>query len=272
MVPSAALLPEIVATLITAGPPSHWPCSPNATFWWANSALAIDQVSAKFIGVSGAGKTVMSGASVEFACTAAWTPVPLSGGAHPCIVVEVEGLNCPLIERFRPDLDAQVGQRNLIFATAGGVQPFSLMVFNPFSQEAETAVHARTMRISGAHLRDLPLQVLLDAALPERRIALRDSGVIVADLDAREFLRPVEIREAERHGGHDAARLRPPMGYRGRDLAGPPLFELSLPAGGSAEIVFENRAGQLGRDDMLIHQISQVSAGFIVGGYTLVQR
>lgn len=242
----------------------------RVNFWWADSSLGIAQAAATFIGNSGAPRTMVQGDSFEFPCTQPWIPEALSQGAHPCIVVEAEGVNCPVHNSFRPDLDPQVGQANLTFAPSSSKQPLKLVIFNPFSRPAKTTVQVSTLLVSGAHARELALSHLLHARLPEQRIALRESGVVVADLDAHEFLRLIEVKTSERHD-HRETKLGPPNGYRAHTPAGRPLFELSLPAGGSAEIVLEGRPSRLGRFDMLIHQISQISEGFVVGGYTLVQ-
>lgn len=177
-----------------------------------------------------------------------------------------------VIDSFRADLDPQVGQLNLTFVSDSARQTLPLMLFNPFTETAETAVYASTMRLSGERLRELAPQVLLDARLPERRVALRAAGVMVQDLDTHDFLSLAEVRRGKRPE-RDERRpaLSEPRGFRGHDPAGSRLFEISLPPGGSAELVFESRGSRIGGHEMLIHQISQLSNGFIVGGYTLVQ-
>jgi hypothetical protein len=244
----------------------------RVNFWWANSALGIDKASANPIGDSGVPRTVGVGASVEFPCTRAWIPHALSGQAHPCIVAEAQGVNCPVTASFRADLDSQVGQHNLTFAPATAQQTLTLMLFNLFSETAETVVYASTMRLSGEHVRELAPQVLLDARLPERRVALRAAGVMVEDLDTHDFLRLVEVKRGKQPERDERqSHLSEPRGFRGDDLAGSGLVEILLSPGGSAELVFESRGTRIGGHEMLIHQISQLSNGFIVGGYTLVQ-
>jgi hypothetical protein len=80
-----------------------------------------------------------------------------------------------------------------------------------------------------------------------------------------------EVGRAER-GGRGPGGAADPEGFG--DGAPPVRCSSSCRCGpgGSAELVLQSRASRLGDNDMLIHQITQVTAGFIVGGYTVIQR
>ncbi len=244
----------------------------RARFWWANSSLGLSKASATFIGQSGL-QTVGTGDTVEFTCDQAWTPQALDGGAHPCLVVEAGGVNCPVALSFRPDQDPQVAQHNVTVKSALAGQPLKLRVFNPLPETAVTIVQVRSLRISGDGVRRLSDAMLLDAARPETRRALRRSEVTVSEVDAGAFLRVVEVGEA-RDDGERPERDALTAGFPrpGDALGGHALCELRLPAWGSAQIVIESARGRRQADEALVHQLVQVSDGQVVGGYSLVER
>ena len=242
----------------------------RVTFWAADSGLGISKAAADPpIGTS-APQTV-AGAPVEFWCDTMWTPEAVSPGAHPCLVVQAEGVNCPIKQPFRPDLDPQVGQHNLTIKPSGG--QFKLIAFNPFDENAPTQIFARSLKITGERLDEFSNAMLVEASRPEIRRLLRKKGIVVEEQDPSSFLRLLDVGHAEegrgRHRGNTSSLH---AGVPVDQVQGRPIGECDLPAGGAATLLFESRSNRAEPGEAFVHELVQVSSGLQVGGYSFLER
>lgn len=229
------------------------------------------------IGQSWPQKSVAQGPAEEFMCQEPWIP----RAAHECLIAKIlpgtsQG-DAPSKTEFSPNNDPRVAQKNVAMIP-GQPEPMSFTLGNPFSSEVPTVVFVRTRQIRGfdRHLAEqlgVTTSDLLthagDAGVYE---ALARRGVEVIDIQPGRGIRDVAVSDRPEPGEPSDERsqelLRQPQpndDYRGSIVA-----RTQLPPGSSREMAITFDEDAHSPDTVILHTLTQVSGGVVVGGYTIV--
>lgn len=207
-----------------------------------------------------------------------WIPKAVNG-THQCLIVEAFTWQDPVEYTFRAALDRHVGQRNVgVRGPEAEPQTMQLALPNPFGHHAPTTLHVVTTqlfgadRLPGAGLAVQPIDALLhfdDRAFAGPLAAL---GVTSRTTVPGRDLRVGEVIDTNRRSGkvdeEETQRLLLAQRDDYRDF-GREIARLDLPPYAVAQV--ELTSDPSGADsEALIHQLTQVTDGVAVGGYTLV--
>jgi hypothetical protein len=252
------------------------PTKVHTRFWWVDPSAGINLSAATLIGAAEP-TTIVGGNAATLDCTTLWIPEFVNGG-HECLVVEAFSTEDPVVFSLRADLDRHVGQRNMTVLPADAeTTPMMLTLANPFDRALPTEVRLRSDVVAGAQRLiglDLPTAAV-DAMVHVDDPALSDlfttlgiehgpvdpgAGVEVGDVVPRKLNMATLSPD-------DQAALRA-TASDGAD-AGVVVAAFKLEAGATAGLELRPASGGTG-SAALVHRLTQITDGVVVGGYTVV--
>ena len=260
----------------------------HVEFWWFNPTLAFtaapanQQFGTKIVNVG-------RNSYREVECPSKWRPNFVNGG-HECLVVQCsspsEGTR-DLKFPFAAALDRHVGQKNLTVSPNAPGQKLQLIVGNPFQSPELFTVYLSTLLISVDmdEFRTLDVReamgFLAGAAANQKPTSARNQRLRleVTDITQRELgVHLARERKIKRYGegqqGDDLeryinARARSDPDFNPATL-GRSLVEFLLQSTDARVLDFDLPPVDMGSGHFLVHHLTQVVAGYDVGGYTVV--
>jgi len=250
-------------------------------FNWFDPSLAIVEANKHTIGTKIV--SVPHDGYKPVTCPTPWFPTFANGG-HECLVVQCscpgEGTN-GLKHPYNAGLDRHVGQRNVNLSPAGTLLKFALKVPNPFSDPTSFSIHL-TSTVVGVDFRELEglsaqtVSALIGnsatghLATPDGRpLKLTTFDVTARDFDLR-IANITKMRMKEHRGRAQRSVEGRQMAATATQPRGRTIGELHLDRNEMAELQMVIPAQDIEDKQFLVHQITQMVKGTVVGGYTII--
>jgi hypothetical protein len=247
-------------------------------FNWFDPSLAIVEtnkhtIGTKIVSVPHDGYTTVT-------CPKPWIPTFANGG-HECLVVQCscpgEGTN-GVKHPYNASLDRHVGQRNVNLSPSGTPLKFALKVPNPFSVPTAFSIHLRSMvvRVDLRELNGLSAQAvssLIGNAIARQPATPDGPRLNLSTFDVTDRFFNVRIASINRMRMKEHSTKRE-VNQVPRTAAthvpGRAISELKLDRDEMVELNMMIPPQDIGDNQFLVHQLTQVVKGTVVGGYSII--